>query len=242
MRATDFEFRYRFGLIVLLHGVAFSFYYFDHVSFGAAVLHFFSSFSGGSGTVGRGGLQLILGLGAATVFAGALIRTWATAYMRADVVHDLSLHSQQLVADGPYRHTRNPLYLGALLMAIGLGVAADRFGWFFLVGAMILYLFRLIRREEAELRQSQGESYIEYCRKVPSFFPSLAPCVPSGGLRPRWGQALVSELFIWTYGLAGLTYALTLRAGPALILLGAGFLINALNVTAARRPPQPAQA
>ncbi|HZP60356.1 MAG TPA: isoprenylcysteine carboxylmethyltransferase family protein [Opitutaceae bacterium] len=241
MRATDFEFRYRFGLIVLLHCVAFGFYYFDRVSFGSAVLHLFSSFSGASNAPGRGRLQLILGLGAAAVFAGALLRTWATAYMRANVVHDLSLHSHQLVADGPYRHTRNPLYVGVFLMAAGLGVAADRFGWFFLVAATSVYLYRLIRREEAELRQSQGKPYIEYCRKVPSFFPSLAPRVPSGGLRPRWGQAFVSELFIWTYGVAGLTYAVTLRAGPALMLLGAGFLINAVNVAAARRP-QAAQA
>ena len=236
VRATHFEFRYRFWLIVLLHGAAFGLYYFDHVNFGAAVLRLLAP------SAGRGGLQLIVGLGAAAVFAGALVRTWATAYMRADVVHGLKLHSHTLVADGPYRHMRNPLYFGVMLMAAGLGVMASRLGWIFLTASIYVYLLRLIRREEAELREAQGESYAAYCRSVPAFFPSLRPRLPAGGLQPRWRQAFVSELFIWIYGLAELTYAVTLRAGPALALIGAGFMINFLAVFATRRRSRPAQA
>jgi protein-S-isoprenylcysteine O-methyltransferase Ste14 len=238
MRATTFEFRYRFWLIVLLHGAAFSLYYFDQVRFGVAVLQLLAPSADLSAPSGRHSLQLIYGLGAGLVFAGALLRTWATAYMRADVVHGLKLHVQTLVADGPYRHTRNPLYLGVMLMALGLGMMASRAGWVFLAASIFLYLFRLIRREEAELRQTQGESYAAYCRAVPSFFPSLFPRIPAGGARPRWGQAFVGELFIWIYGLAELTYAATLRAKPALVLAGLGFAVNAwaINATRPRRP------
>lgn len=242
MRATTFEFRYRFWLIVLLHCAAFGLYYLDHVSFGRAVLRLFASQAGSPPRPGRGGLQLVYGFGAGIVFAGALLRTWATAYMRADVVHGLKLHSRTLVADGPYRHTRNPLYFGVMLMAAGLGVTASRLGWLFLTVSVYVYLQRLIGREEAELRQAQGESYAAYCRSVPSFIPALFPRLPAGGLKPHWGQAFVSELFIWTYGLAELTYAVTLRAGPALMLVGAGCLINALAVFAARSGSRPTEA
>jgi len=239
VRATTFEFRYRFWLIVLLHRAAFGLYYFDHVSFGAAVLRLVAPPANLPALAGRHFLQLIYGFGAGLVFAGALLRTWATAYMRADVVHGLKLHSQTLVADGPYRRTRNPLYFGVMLMALGLGMMASRAGWVFLNASVYLYLLRLIRREEAELRQAQGESYAAYFRAVPSFIPSLLPRLPVGGLKPRWGQAFVSELFIWTYGLAELTYAVTLRPRPALMLIGAGFAINAVAIYATRRPRQP---
>ncbi len=232
MRATDFEFRYRFWLIVLLHGAAFSCYYLDHVSFGAAVLHLLAP------PAGRGWLHLVYGFGAGLVFAGALLRTWATAYMRAEVVHGLKLHAHTLVADGPYRHTRNPLYFGVMLMAAGLGMMASRLGWFFLVVSIYLYLSRLIRREEAELRQVHNESYAAYCRSVPPFFPALFPRLPSGGRRPRWAEGFVSELFIWTYGLAELVFAVNLRAGPTLALIGAGFLINFAAVFSTRGRPR----
>jgi protein-S-isoprenylcysteine O-methyltransferase Ste14 len=234
MRATSFEFRYRFWLIVLLHGAAFSLYYFDPVSFGVAMLRLLAPPIDPSAPSGRHSLQLIYSLGAGLVFAGALLRTWATAYMRADVVHSLKLHAQTLVADGPYRHTRNPLYLGVMLMALGLGMMASRAGWVFLTASVYLYLFRLIRREETELRQAQGESYAAYVRAVPSFLPSLLPRIPAGGAKPRWAQAFVSELFIWTYGLTELTYAATLRAKPALVLAGIGFAINARAIYATR--------
>ena len=239
LRATTFEFRYRFWLIVLLHGAAFGLYYFDQVSCGVALLRLLAPSASPSTLSGRHSLQLIYGFGATLVFAGALLRTWATAYMRADVVHGLKLQAQTLVADGPYRHTRNPLYLGVMLMALGLGLMASRAGWVFLAASIYLYLFRLIRREEAELRQTQGASYAAYVRAVPLFLPSLLPRIPAGGARPRWAQAFVSELFIWTYGLAELTYAVTLQAKPALMLAVIGFAINAQAIFATRARRQP---
>jgi protein-S-isoprenylcysteine O-methyltransferase Ste14 len=47
--------------------------------------------------------------------------------------HDTAQHSEALVADGPFRYTRNPLYLANLPMAAGIGVLASRSGFIFLV-------------------------------------------------------------------------------------------------------------
>jgi hypothetical protein len=63
-------------------------------------------------------------------------------------VHDTAQHSEALVADGPFRYTRNPLYLATLLMAAGIGVLASRSGFVFLVLANWIFVYRLILREE----------------------------------------------------------------------------------------------
>jgi hypothetical protein len=55
----------------------------------------------------------------------ALSRTWASAYLKSDVVYASALKTAALVADGPYRHTRNPLYLGNVLMAEMWSTAAS---------------------------------------------------------------------------------------------------------------------
>src|SRR5438477_6853593 len=137
--------------------------------------------------------RIVILSGAFLVFLSAGLRTWAAAYLRTDVVHDTAQHSEALVADGPFRYTRNPLYLGNLPMAAGIGVLASVSGFIFLLLANWIFVYRLIFREEEALRQTQGESYRAYCEAVPRFWPSLRPRVPPGNRRPQWGQALEGE-------------------------------------------------
>ena len=150
--------------------------------------------------------------------------------MRTEVVHDTAQHSEALVADGPFRYTRNPLYLGNLPMAAGIGVLASVSGFIFLLLANWIFVYRLIFREEEALRQTQGESYRAYCEAVPRFWPALKPRVPSGNLRPQWGQAFAGESFVWSFGLAEVLIAATLNpwVGVVVFLLGfaAHFLIT----------------
>lgn len=96
-------------------------------------------------------------------------------------------------------------------MAAGIGVLASRAGWFLLVVGMWLFVYRLILREEDGLLGSQGESYRAYLRAVPRLWPSFTPRVPSAGRRPRWGQAIAGEMFIWLFGAAVLCFAITLN-------------------------------
>jgi hypothetical protein len=160
----------------------------------------------------------------------AALRTWGTAYLRTEVVHDTSQHSEALVADGPFRYVRNPLYFANLPMATGIGVLASRLGWIFLVLANLVFVHRLIFREEDGLRKSQGESYRAYCRCVPRFWPSLRPRVPSGNVSPQWGQAFAGESFVWLFGLAELAIAATLSGRVALIVFPLGFVAHFLVV------------
>jgi hypothetical protein len=52
---------------------------------------------------------VVTALGLFFAAAGAFLRTWGTAYLGAEVVKDSAMHGGAVVADGPYRHVRNPL-------------------------------------------------------------------------------------------------------------------------------------
>lgn len=139
----------------------------------------------------RGALLARLVFSVATLLVGgaAAIRTWATAYLGSSVVHDLRLRTEMLVADGPYRHVRNPLYLGTFLLSMGLGFLANRLGFLILVAGWAIRILRLIAREEEKLEQQLGVRYREFARSVPRLFPSISPRLPAAGLDAHWGQA-----------------------------------------------------
>jgi protein-S-isoprenylcysteine O-methyltransferase Ste14 len=211
VRASKFEFEYRFWIIGALFGIAFWLYSFDHTNFAVVVLHLIAPAVNPDSPRGIFWLRIVFACGALSVFLSAVLRTWATAYLRAEVVHDPSQHSEALVADGPYRYVRNPLYLANLPMAAGVGVLASRSGWLLLVAGISCFVYRLILREEQGLLETQGESYRRYLAAVPRFWPALKPRVPSGGATPRWGQAIAAEMFFWLLGAAVLSFALTLN-------------------------------
>src|SRR5205085_12352115 len=123
-------------------------------------------------------LQAIFAGAATLVAISAMIRTWATAYLDSDVVHDARLRTEGVVADGPYRYVRNPLYLANVVMTLGMGMMASRLGLVVLVCLNLLFVYRLILREEAELLSKQGERYQQFCNTVPRLWPSLTPRLP----------------------------------------------------------------
>jgi hypothetical protein len=159
------------------------------------------------------------------------------AYLRTAVVHDTAQHSDALVADGPFRYTRNPLYLASLPMAAGIGVSASRSGFVFLLVVNWIFVYRLIFREEESLLKSQGESYRAYCQAVPRFWPAFKPRVPPGNLKPKWGQAFAGESFVWLFGFAELLIAVTLNPGIGLAAFLLGFVANFAVTRQIQRQP-----
>lgn len=107
-----------------------------------------------------------LGLGAILVVPGLLIRALSSGHVRKN---------EALATSGPYAHTRNPLYLGSLLIAIGFAIAA-RSWW---VGAILVVMFfavylPVIRGEEKFLREKFSD-FDDYARQVPRMFPRITP-------------------------------------------------------------------
>jgi len=106
---------------------------------------------------------LATGLGLA--MAGLLLRLWAAGHLRKH---------RQLTITGPYRKTRNPLYLGSFLMGLGFSIASSIL-WIavlFLVLFLAIY-FPVMKREEIELSQAYGAPYKEYLNSVPRFLPAF---------------------------------------------------------------------
>jgi protein-S-isoprenylcysteine O-methyltransferase Ste14 len=226
MRATKFEFEKRFWIIFAIFAVGFSLSNIDRTSFATAVRRLVAPSIHPGSPEAISAQRLIIAMGTLLVFLTAALRTWAAAYLRTDIVHDTAQHSETLVADGPFRHVRNPLYLANVPLAAGIGVLASRLGFFFVVAASWLFVYRLIFREEEALRQSQGESYRAYLDAVPRFWPSVKPRVPSGNRSPRWGQAIAGEMFVWLFATAELVLAITLNMRLAGIVFVAGFIAH----------------
>ena len=211
MGASKFEFERRFWIFGAFFGVAFGLYNVDHTNFAVALLGLLAPTIDLGSARGVFWLRVIFGCGALSVYVAAVLRTWATAYLRTEIVYDERQRTETLVASGPYRHVRNPLYLASVPMAAGVGVLASRAGWFVLVLGISCFVYRLTLREESRMLETQGDSYRAYVAAVPRFWPALIPRVPAGARKPRWGQAIAGEMFFWLLGSAVLCFALTLN-------------------------------
>jgi protein-S-isoprenylcysteine O-methyltransferase Ste14 len=218
MKATQFEFRHRSLLNLLQFWVAFQLYSFDHINVVWAFFHW-------DNPLGILLARFVFGFAALLLAFAAGIRTWAAAYLRSSVVHDTNLHTEKIVADGPYRHVRNPLYLGTFLMTVGIGFLASRSGFAVLVVGAAIRILRLIGREEAELANQQGQGYLDFRRLVPRFIPSLFARLPASGQQPEWGQAFRGEATMWGFFVTMIAFTITLRDNVAWALGGASLLI-----------------
>ncbi len=240
MRATEFEFRIRFIIIMAVFIAGFWCYAWDPVCVAAALAQPFMGHTFNPDVSSdRRAVQAVFGIGATLTVLAALVRTWAAAYLRSEVVHDMQIHGEALVADGPYRYVRNPLYFGSVLFAVGFAMSASRLGFVVIVGGLSLFFYRLIAREESLLSATQGESYRRFVGCVPRLLPSLRPRLPAGGLIPRWGQAVVGEAFMWFFAFAAVCFAATLNRRVFLIMTSAGIAASALAKAAMRRAAPP---
>jgi protein-S-isoprenylcysteine O-methyltransferase Ste14 len=168
--------------------------------------------------------------GVASLFAilNAAVRTWATAYLNADVMTAGQVRTSRLVADGPYRHVRNPLYLGNILLAIGFGAMASRIGCAILIVGMAVFVYRLILREEAGIAGSQGDAYRVYCAAVPRLLPALRPRLRAAGGVPNWVDGLLGEAFMWVLAMALVAFAVTLKQQIFFVVLASSFVVCAI--------------
>ena len=206
MQATLFEFRNRWWIFAGLFSVACLAYAIDHMNMGQAIGYWISGINVTDNTY-----RIIFGCAALLQVLCAFLRTWGTSYLRAEVMSDTRIHTEKLLADGPYRHVRNPLYLGNIIMAIAIGVMASRVGFVILTVGIFIFTLRLLLREEAELAKDQGEAYLRYCAAVPRLLPSPWPRVPAAGNQAHWLQGFRAELMYWLMAVALGGFAITLK-------------------------------
>lgn len=137
---------------------------------------------------------IVIVLGALVAALGAVLRVWGTAYLGYGTVHHGSMQSGVLMADGPYRYLRNPLYLGGWCMMIAVSLTMPPSGALFTVVLSGFFYLRLILGEEAFLSARLGEPYQHYLRSVPRLVPRLRANLPPAGRKPYWLTALITEI------------------------------------------------
>ena len=176
--------------------------------------------------------ELVTSLAIFFAFAGAALRVWGTAYLGASTMTSASMRADQVMAAGPYRRVRNPLYLGTWSFSLGVAILMPAQGAiFFLVAIAILY-FRLILGEEDFLARQLGAPYLEYKHRVRRLLPSLSPRVPASAVRPLWGVSVLAEIYPvgMTLCLATLAwrYNVPLLIQCVLVCFGLSLIVRAL--------------
>jgi len=130
----------------------------------------------------------LLALGTVLALAGQALRLWAAGHL---------VKSETLTVNGPFAHTRHPLYVGSTLIGLGLCTASGMWWSFVLVAAVFgIFYVPTALHEEGFLRTVYGEAYARYCAAVPAFSVRLSGYTPSdaGAARPGegfdWGRML----------------------------------------------------
>ena len=176
---------------------------------------------------------------------GAWLRMWATAYLGAGVMNDKSLRADRVMASGPYRYLRNPLYLGNLLTCASVSILMPVAGAIvFLLGCTLLTI-ALVAAEGPHLAQQLGAAYATYRAQVPSFLPALRSQVAASTAQPRWAQAFAAEIFhvgfaacllvfAWQYNVEILIRCLLICFGLSMVANG---IFSARELRPAAVPP-----
>lgn len=143
---------------------------------------------------GERGVPVAIAVALLLTFACWLVRVWGSGYLLSSTVWSADSRSDAFVTAGPFAYTRNPLYLGNVLLALGLGSLAPAPGWLFINIANMAFVVMLIRWEERGMRARYGERFDAYCARVPQLFPRLTPGETSNA-RPSLREGLRAEIF-----------------------------------------------
>jgi protein-S-isoprenylcysteine O-methyltransferase Ste14 len=210
MKATSLEFRFRYLLHLVIYAIGFTapwnlFLHYDTIrtwQLLAATLARAGWLGFSAATVG------VLGAGIALALVAAVVRTWAAAYLGDAVVYTGRLAGDSVVACGPYRYVRHPLYLGAMLHTLALVLLMPPTGAVFSIVATAVLLMRLIGAEEA-----------------------LRGRVQASTARPRWVTAFAGEIYVWgaaaSFAFLGWRYNAQLVLQGVIVALGVALIARA---------------
>lgn len=147
----------------------------------------------------RPGSWPVLLIGGAIAGAGVGFRGWASGHISKN---------ERLATSGPYAHTRNPLYFGSFLIAVGFAVAAH---WSLVVAVVAFFALvyaPTMQRERANISSRFPDSYGAYSANVPAFVPRARPWRPAGVVEHgRFSRALYMKHGEWK---AGITYLIVM--------------------------------
>ena len=112
-----------------------------------------------------------LAVGGLIVIVGVALRAYASGYLQK---------ASQLTTAGPYAYTRNPLYLGSIIIAGGFACAARN--WWIALTIVVIFvaIYLPVMASEEQFLRSHFEGFDEYARRVPRLLPRFSAAGPSG--------------------------------------------------------------
>jgi protein-S-isoprenylcysteine O-methyltransferase Ste14 len=243
-KASAFEYRHRYAIHTVLYVLGFvaPWNYALHLDSAGANARLWGILAVQISRVGVGNItaifNLLLVLGIALAILAAFLRTWGAAYLGANIVQSSSMHTAQadpttgILQDGPFRHLRNPLYVGTFLHTLALSLLMPVSGAVFTIVAISVLQVRLILAEEPYLTAKLGTPYLAYCALVPRILPSIRARIAAAGLKPHWRQALVGEVYFWcvaiAFALAGWSYDAMQVIKGVVVSFGVSLVVRAM--------------
>jgi protein-S-isoprenylcysteine O-methyltransferase Ste14 len=153
-------------------------------------------------------LPIVLGL--LVTFLGEAIRgaTIGLAYIIRGG-KDKKVYAEKLVTEGIFKHCRNPLYVGNILMLLGVGILSNSVIYLCIVFPLFLFIYQtIVMAEENFLHNKFGLDFTDYCRKVNRWMINLSGINSTfSEMRFNYKRWLIKEyntLFIWLVGIAAI--------------------------------------
>ena len=106
-----------------------------------------------------------IGFGAVLIVPGLLIRAFASGHVRKN---------EALATTGPYAYTRNPLYLGSMLIAFGFGAASGNWLILGILAALFAAIYIPTIQDEENYLRAHFAGFAEYAARVPRLLPRLS--------------------------------------------------------------------
>lgn len=145
-------------------------------------------------------------LGIAIALGGQVVRgaTIGLAYIIRGG-RDRRVYAEKLVTEGVFNHSRNPLYLGNIMIVIGLGIVAHSLPFYAIGIPAFLFMYMAITRAEEDfLGNKFGQDYVDYCKRVGRFIPDFRGFGETlKSMRFNWARLIIKEYgttYVWVMG------------------------------------------
>jgi len=115
-------------------------------------------------------------IGFVIAVSGELIRLWGVSWAGSETRTTGGVGGTYLVISGPFAHVRNPLYVGNILMYLGLGIMSMSLFPYLQIVAILFFIMQyqfIVKEEEGFLIKKFGNDYQKYLQNVPRFFPRV---------------------------------------------------------------------
>lgn len=138
------------------------------------------------------------------VVPGIWLRAYASGYVKKNA---------ELAVTGPYAYTRNPLYLGSMLIAFGFAGAARSLPIVLALAVLFLLIYVPTIRSEEEFLRSRFTDFNAYARQVPRLLPRITPAPIGAGKGGQFSRELYLQHREYNalLGAAAIYAALSLR-------------------------------